>query len=158
MSQTAQTPLTRQAGWLAAALALVGLAALAVAYLAQGPTGFVPVLVAWTITAFSAFAALAPACLAARIQPPRSDALLLSVLGGMLVRMAVPLAAILVVKFQFPAMFNLAWLGYLVVFYLTALAVETWLALPNLTANRSVSRTLNLTPPASEAELRATHG
>lgn len=132
MSETAHTPLARQAGLLSAALVVVGLPAFALAYFSQGPQGLASAGLAWCVATFAALAALIPAVLASKVQPPRSDALLISVLGGMLVRMAVPLAAVVFVKLQLPSWFGMTWLAYLVLFYLAALAVETWLALPQL--------------------------
>lgn len=137
MSATAQTPLARQAGFLLAALAAVGLPALGIAYALEGSQGPATVALAFGVALAGGLGALVPGFLANRLASRGTDTTLVSVLGGMFLRMAIPLAAVAVVRTSYPEWFTASWLAYLIVFYLAGLAIETWLSLPKWPAGRT---------------------
>lgn len=141
MSQPAQRPLSLQLALLTAGLLGVGAIVLPVAWVAGGFASVVAALNAWFVAFAAAMSAL---IVTARLK--RQQNVLPAVLGGMLIRMTLPLTAAIFVDLNFPALVASGWLGYLVVFYLAALALETWLALPQL-ASAAASPTLRTNPP-----------
>jgi hypothetical protein len=61
------------------------------------------------------------------------------ILGAMAIRMGIPLIVCLVLAIRGGASSLAGFVYYLLVFYLTTLAVETWYSLPSATGVRPVS-------------------
>lgn len=130
MAATIRMPLARPCAILLSLLAASGLLGVSLSAAISGREAVIAALSAWFVVAATAAAALACGALAVRCVDADSRALV-SVLAAMAVRMALPLAAAVVVKLRFPQLLDAGWLAYLIGYYLIALAIETWLALPS---------------------------
>jgi len=114
---------------LTAVVALVGVVAIPVGLATAGPMGAAAALAAGGICLFSGVVALLVAELC-RVP----ELFLWGVLGGMGVRMALPLAAAALVHYRAEGLANAGFMYYLVPFYLIVLVTETVLTLPTNTA------------------------
>ena len=72
-------------------------------------------------------------CVCDRLQGP--EYIMPSILVGMMIRMGVPLAAVVISRIFGGPLANADFLNYLIVFYPVTLVAETWLSLPQAIGN-----------------------
>jgi hypothetical protein len=126
----------RSAQWLTAVTLSIALLLVPYAIRQSGTAGMLGVLAAGAICLVSGLGSEAFAATSGRTGPP-----LLTMLVGMTARMVPPLA----ICFAFAAQGahgrrHLAFVGYLLTFYFATLALETWLAVKRVAAQRNVKR------------------
>jgi len=133
---------------LTAVVALAGTMVIPVGLAAAGPMGAAAALAAGGICLFSGLVAL---LLAELCRSP--ELFLWGVLGGMAIRMVLPLGAAALVYYRVEGLANAGFVYYLIPFYLIVLATETVLTLPTDTAPaRQAERTDEASGDASTPE------
>ena len=110
---------------LVGALLFVGIASTPIAYRADGADGLLAAGVAVAIVLLAGMGALAvnELCRSPEMVIPR-------VLGGMMLRMGVPLAAAMAIYYRGGPIAGAGFIYYLLVFYFVMLVVETVITLP----------------------------
>lgn len=122
---SAESSPRRRAMTLVGALLLVGIASTPIAYRADGADGLLAAGVAAAIVLLAGIGALAvnELCRSPEMVIPR-------VLGGMMLRMGVPLTAAMAIYYRGGPIIDAGFIYYLLVFYLVMLVVETTITLP----------------------------
>ncbi|HVT28620.1 MAG TPA: hypothetical protein VHE81_11455 [Lacipirellulaceae bacterium] len=134
--QTLEYGLGRSALALTVGVVAVAAALLPIAGQGTGSAGMLGLAAAAGICLVSGIAAECIAALLTRCTYP-----LAGQLSGMIVRLFLPLAACLVLALQgFRGRENLAFVGYLLAFYIATLAFQTWLAIKRVAGPRNSLR------------------
>jgi len=120
---------------LAGTALLSGLVVLAVAYAANGPAGLAAALFAAALCLVSGVLSLFASSAASRATTPLGGLLI-----GMMIRMALPLAAVMAIYYRGGWLVGAGMIYDVLAFYMITLAAETWIAVGRVSGVVSASR------------------